>query len=218
MATVVTKVNYDELCEVVKTLRLLTNTEKEWGRKYGKLDKQGKRDVLFKVLYYDCQYDYEIDLKDLLFDYQVSMSVNDSIVHSKSDMDNPNKQFVTRNKRSVILTNQDKLLSLIRYGLFPEWMDVPSELKKYKDIENYLGCNPALLLLWFIKNEENRKLIPYYNEKIGDIKLKTSDYVFFAQKLRELLSKLYPTDAIFKEDPLIKTEFDKIKKNTLTKV
>jgi hypothetical protein len=57
----------EHLCDVIKNLRLFTNTEREWKEKYGSYYKSGKKDQLLELLNAQCKKAYDgLDLFELM--------------------------------------------------------------------------------------------------------------------------------------------------------
>ena len=190
-------IDAEHLCDVIKNLRLFTNTNKEWKEKYGSLYKPGQKEKLLDVLNAQCkkEYDEDFDLYEFMEEYRVSCK----------------NEFVDKHKRDVILTNNKYLLSLIRYKFMPEDTPIPDELTAWKDdLDGYLKCEPVLLLLWSIVDHERHiKALPFFDERSGNVDIQSYD--FFIKELRKLLTKVFPAETIYGKDlPIIITEFKKI--------
>jgi hypothetical protein len=54
-------IDAEHLCDVIKNLRLFTNTNKEWKEKYGSLYKPGQKEKLLDVLNAQCKKEYDED-------------------------------------------------------------------------------------------------------------------------------------------------------------
>jgi hypothetical protein len=189
-------IDAEHLCDVIKNLRLFTNTEKEWKEKYGSLYKPGLKDKLIDVLDAQCkrEYDEEFNLRDFMADYSISHK----------------NEFLDRHKRDKIFTDRDNLLALLRYQFMPKGTPIPKELIGKDYLNDFLKCDPAMLLLWSIVDHgRHQKAIPFFDERSGDVDIES--YSFFIRELRQLLIYVYPKETFFGDNnPCVKMEFDKI--------
>jgi hypothetical protein len=190
-------IDAEHLCDVIKNLRLFTNTEKEWKEKYGRLYKPGLKKDLLDLLNMQCKkkYDDSFDLYEFMDDYSVSRK----------------NEFLDRHKRDKIFTDRENLLALMRYQFMPKGCPIPMELAG-KDIKDFLKCEAVLLLLWsIVDHDTHQKAIPFFDERSGDVDMQS--YSFFIKELRQLIVKVYPDKTFFSDNhPNIKVEFDNINK------
>lgn len=190
-----TDIKEEQLCDVIKNLRLFTNTEKEWKEKYASLYKPGQKGKLLMLLDAQCKKRYDgLDLFDLMKDYEMSSK----------------KGFIDKHKRDVIFTDEDNLLSIVRHSCMSEDAPLPKNLEGKRNVKGFLECDPALLLLWFIVNHERHiKALPFFDERQGDVDLST--YSYFIGELRRILPKIFPAKAFVDDTPpIIISEFRKI--------
>lgn len=188
-------INVEQLCDVIKNLRLFTNTEQEWKEKYASLYKPGQKDKLFDLLDAQCRKDYDgLELSDFMDDY------------SKSSKN----AFLDKHKRDVIFTNEDNLLTLVRHFCMPGDTQLPERMAGRKDIIGFQKCDVALLLLWsIVDHERHTKALPFFDERTGDVDI--SSYGFIISELRRLLSKVFPKKVfVTGTPPVIISEFRKI--------
>lgn len=182
----------EHLCDVIKNLRLFTNTEREWKEKYGSYYKSGKKDQLLELLNAQCQKAYDgLNLYELMNWY------------SKSAKD----EFIDKHRRDVIFTNEAHLLSLVRYYCMKD-SPMPENLTGRSDVEEFLDCDPALLILWSV-HDKHGKALPFFDERQGDVDI--DSYSFIISELRRILPGLFPKKTLVDgTPPVIISEFRKI--------
>lgn len=189
------QIDVERLCNVIKNLRLFTNTEQEWREKYGSLYKPGQKDKLFELLDAQCRKNYGgLELSTFMDDYSKSRK----------------NGFIGKHRRDIIFTNENNFLSLVCYYFMPDGTPMPECLAGRKDVGGFMECDMALMLLWSIVDpERHTKALPFFDERTGDVDL--SSYRYIISELRRILLKLFTRKPfVVGTPPIIISEFRKI--------